>query len=168
MSDITWWRNVLLDQVISEVVILAAVALGRARVFLVIKRRLMVGFHRVCFLLATLRGRCFWLWEVPFVIVRNITRVGQNASNYSDEEAYSWITEDKGETDGPVATILPLFLVINPLSVKWNTVIPHFDSWFQVKEDVVDAEVCIETESDHQRNQGDHLIEFDLTLVPQW
>ena len=162
MSHVTRLRNIFLDQVISEDVILTAMALGRAWVFLVIKRRFtmrfMVRFHRVCFLLASLRCWCFWLWKVPFVIVRNITWVGQNASNYSDEEAYSWITEDEGETDGPVATILPFFLIINPLSVKWNTVIPHFDSWFQVKEDVVDAEVCIETESDHKRNQGDHLI----------
>ena len=149
MGYVTWVCDVFLDQVICEVVILAEVALGRACVFLVIKWRLMVRFHTVCFLLTALRSRCIGLWKVPFVIVGNITRIGQNTSNYGDEEANGWIAKDEGETDGPIAIILPRLFIINPLSVKRDTIKVHFDSWFQVKEDVVEAEISIETESDH-------------------
>ena len=83
------------------------------------------------------------------MIVGNITWIGQNTSDYGDEEANGWITKDEGETDSPIAIILPRFLIINPLSVKGDTFKVHFDSWFQVKEDVVEAEISIETESDH-------------------
>ena len=152
MSHVTRLRNIFLDQVISEDVILTAMALGRAWVFLVIKRwftmRFMVRFHRVCFLL-TLWGRCFWVWKVPFVVVRYVSWIGQNASNYGDEKADGWIAKDDCEPDSPIATILPRLLIINPLSVKGDTLEAHLDSWSQIEEDIVYAEICIETESDH-------------------
>ena len=83
------------------------------------------------------------------MVVRNITWIGQNATYYGNEEADSWITKDDGETDSPITIILPRLHVIDPLSVKGDTFKVHFDSWFQVKEYVVDAEITIETESDH-------------------
>ena len=83
------------------------------------------------------------------MIVGNITWIGQNTSDYSDKEADGWIAEDEGKTDGPIAIILPRLFIINPLSVKGDTIKVHFDSWFQVKEDVVEAEISIKTESDH-------------------
>ena len=83
------------------------------------------------------------------MVVRYISRVGQNASNYGDEKADAWIAKDEGEPYGPITIILPLLLVIDPLCVEGDALKAHFDSRFQVKEDVVDDEIRIQTESDH-------------------